>query len=162
MSDASARRSPDPVLIRVAAASEAETIASVIRVAFTTVAEEIGFDIPPVHETANDVLSTFREGDAVLVAEIAGAVVGTVRGETLDDGGVMIRRLAVLPEQRGFGIARSLMLALEDAYPAASRFELFTGAEAVGPIALYTSLGYRVIEPRREMGFPLVYLEKCR
>jgi len=162
MSDATVPPAPVSVLIRSATVSEAETIARVIRAAFLTVAEELGFDIPPVHETPSDVRSTFEAGDAVLVAEVDGAVVGTVRGETLDDDGVMVRRLAVLPERRGTGIARGLMLALEDAYPAASRFELFTGAEAVGPIALYTSLGYRIVESRRDMGFPLVYLEKCR
>jgi len=75
---------------------------------------------------------------------------------------VMVRRLAVLPDVRGRGIARALMCALEEAYPRAERFELFTGAMAEGPIALYTSLGYHLIEPREDMGFPLVWFEKCR
>jgi len=54
------------------------------------------------------------------------------------------------------------MRALEDSYPDAQRFELFTGAMATGPIALYESLGYKLIEPREDMGFPLVWFEKCR
>jgi len=54
------------------------------------------------------------------------------------------------------------MVALEEAYPDATRFELFTGEMAKGPIALYESLGYRLIEPREDMGFPLVWFEKCR
>jgi GNAT superfamily N-acetyltransferase len=85
-----------------------------------------------------------------------------VRAESLPGGGVMVRRLAVLPEARGQGIARALMRSLEEAYPDAERFELFTGAMASGPIALYTSLGYHLIEPREDMGFPLVWFEKCR
>jgi GNAT superfamily N-acetyltransferase len=142
--------------------SEAEAIASVIRAAFATIAEAIGIDIPPLHETAADVLATFSAGDAVFVAEVNGAVVGTVRGETIESGDVMVRRLAVLPAHRGAGIARGLMRALEDAYPGTRRFELFTGADATAPLALYESLGYQLFEPSEKTDFPLVYLEKCR
>lgn len=150
------------VTIRLATCEESEAVAKVIRDGFATVAADVGRDIPPLHETAADVEATFDAGDAVLVAEMDGRVVGTVRGESLEGGGLMVRRLAVLPEARQRGIARALMRALEDAYPEAQRFELFTGAMASGPIALYESLGYRLIEPREDMGFPLVWFEKCR
>lgn len=162
MDDAAVPHSAEPALIRLADPSEAETIAGVIRVAFATIAEAIGIDIPPLHEMAADVLATFSAGDAVIVAEVDGVIVGTVRGETMEGGDVMVRRLAVLPAFRGAGIARRMMRALEDAYPQVARFELFTGAEAAGPLALYESLGYRLMEPRETMGFPLVYLEKRR
>jgi predicted N-acetyltransferase YhbS len=151
-----------PAQIRCALPSEAEVIAAVIRESFATVAAEIGFDIPPIHESADDVLETFSAGDAVLVAVVDGEVVGTVRGETMAGGDVMVRRLAVLPANRGAGIARALMQALEDSYPYVRRFELFTGSMALGPLALYESLGYRLIEARQTEGFDLVYLEKCR
>jgi len=148
--------------IRLAKRQESEAVAGVIRDGFETVAAAIGRDIPPLHETAADVEATFDAGDAVLIAELEGRVVGTVRAESISGGGVMVRRLAVLPYARGRGIARALMRALEDAYPDAERFELFTGAMAAGPIALYQSLGYQLIEPREDMGFPLVWFEKCR
>lgn len=150
------------VTIRSADRVEAEAIAAVIRDSFATVAEEIGFDIPPLHESAADVLETFSAGDAVLVADVGGVIVGTVRGETMASGDVMVRRLAVLPANRGTGLARTLMQALEDSYPHVRRFELFTGSMAHGPLALYESLGYRLMEARRIEGFELVYLEKCR
>ena len=153
---------PDGILVRHASRDEAPAVAEVIRNAFATVAADVGRDIPPLHETTEDVLATFESGDAVLVAEASGKVVGTVRGERIGGGGVMVRRLAVLPELRRAGVARSLMVALEEAYPDATRFELFTGEMAKGPIALYESLGYRLIEPREDMGFPLVWFEKCR
>ena len=161
MSDATPS-TPAPALIRRATRDESPAIAGVIRDGFQSVADSVGRDIPPLHETAADVEETFDAGDVVLVAESDGRIVGTVRAERLEGGGVMARRLAVLPEARGHGIARSLMRALEDAYPDASRFELFTGAMATGPIALYESLGYKLIEPREDMGFPLVWFEKCR
>ena len=153
---------PTPALVRQASRDESPAVAGVIRDGFATVAADIGRDIPPLHETAADVEETFDAGDVVLVAEIGGRLVGTVRAESLEGGGIMVRRLAVLPEARGRGVARSLMRALEDAYPDAERFELFTGAMAAGPIALYQSLGYKLIEPREDMGIPLVWFEKCR
>jgi len=153
---------PTPALVRRATRDESAAIARVIREGFQSVADSVGRDIPPLHETATDVEETFDAGDVVLVAESDGHIVGTVRAEGLEGGGVMARRLAVLPEARGHGIARSLMRALEDSYPDAQRFELFTGAMATGPIALYESLGYKLVEPREDMGFPLVWFEKCR
>jgi GNAT superfamily N-acetyltransferase len=162
MSELAAPNEPGSALIRAAEPDEAEAIAGVIRAGFATVAEEIGFDIPPLHESAADVSATFDAGDAVMVADVDGAIVGTVRGETMDSGDVMVRRLAVLPANRGAGIARRLMLALEAAYPDVSRFELFTGADARAPLALYESLGYQLFEPSEAVDFPLVYLEKCR
>ena len=162
MDENGSHHAAQPVRVRAADSSEAEMIAAVIRAAFATVAEAIGVDIPPLHETADDVRATLAAGDTALVAVVDGIVVGTVRGETIPSGGVMVRRLAVLPSHRGHGVAHALMRALEDAYPDAQRFELFTGAMAEGPIALYESLGYKLIEPREDMGFPLVWYEKCR
>jgi predicted N-acetyltransferase YhbS len=160
VSDAPAGDARQRVTVRPARREEAAALADVIRRAFVT--EELVYgDIPPLHETAADVEMTFDAGEAVLVADLDGRIVGTVRAECISGGGVMVRRLAVLPDARGRGIARTLMRALEDAYPDAERFELFTGAMAQGPIALYESLGYQLIEPREDMGFPLVWFEKC-
>ena len=162
MSDEPSHHESAPVLIRRADPSEAEMVAAIVRAAFATVAEEIGIDIPPLHESADDVRATFAAGDVTLVAVIDGIAVGTVRGDTLPSGDIMVRRLAVLPTHRGHGIAHSLMVALEDAYPDAQRFELFTGATASGPLKLYESLGYRLMAHDGDVGVPIVYLEKHR
>ena len=148
------------VAIRTARREEAEAIARVIRAAFATVAEKFG-DIPPLHERADDILATMDAGDVVLAAVDGDDVVGTVRGETMADGAIMIRRLAVLPAYRRSGVARALMAELEHVYPDAERFELFTGNEAFEPLRLYESLGYRYID-RSDAKHPfLVFLEKC-
>ena len=150
------------VTIRRATREQAEEVARIVREGFQTVADEIGIDIPPVHESTAEVLPSFDAGEITLVAETPdGELVGTVRGERMDGGSVMVRRLAVLPAWRGRGIARALMLELERAYPDTNRFELFTGAGAIGPLGLYESLGYRLMEPRETGNVPLVYLEKC-
>jgi len=149
-------------VVRHARRDEVDIVAALVRESFATVAEEIGFDIPPLHESTADVLAAIDAGDAVLLAEYDGVPVGTVRGDRLADGSVVVRRLAVLPSFRRHGLARLLMTELEAAYPEARRFELFTGAEARVPIALYESLGYAPYEPASKPDFPLVYLEKCR
>ena len=96
-----------------------------------------------------------------LAADLDGATVGTVRGETRPDGTVVVRRLAVLPTSRGLGIARALLVALEAGYPYATRFELFTGDLNKAAINLYESLGYERIGTREiAPGIELVTLEK--
>ena len=146
--------------IRRASREEAELLAAVIREAFVTEAEVYG-DIPPLHETAADLEATFDAGDVTLAADLGDRVVGTVRGETMPDGAVVVRRLAVLPETRRRGLARSLIAELEAAYPHAPRFELFTGNLNRAALGLYESLGY-VRTGSREVGagIELVTLEK--
>lgn len=151
---------PHP-LVRGASRSQAEMIAEVVRRSFQTVADKMGEDIPPIHENAAEVLAAFDAGEAILVAESeSGQVVGTVRGQSLGDGSVMVRRLAVLPEWRGQGIGGALVRACEAAYPEVRRFELFTGAGPEGAVDLYERLGYTLMPPREVDGFPLTYMEK--
>jgi len=154
---------PDGVVIRLATRDEAETVAATVRRAFITEAEIYGADVPPLHERAEDVLDTFDSGDVTLVAEADGRVVGTVRGETLASGAVMVRRLGIDVEWRGRGIARALMIALEAAYANAPRIELFTGSLSAAARALYESLGYEYIRTETVApGVELLYLEKRR
>jgi ribosomal protein S18 acetylase RimI-like enzyme len=154
---------PDGVAIRLAIRDEAEAVAAAVRRAFVTEAEIYGADVPPLHESAQDVLDTFDAGDVTFVADAGGAVVGTVRGETLAGGEVMIRRLGVDEEWRGRGIARALMIALEAAYADAPRIELFTGSLSTAALALYGSLGYEYVRTETiAPGVELLYLEKRR
>ena len=97
----------------------------------------------------------------MLVAEQDGRVVGSVRGEIVDDGTCLIGRLVVQPDSRRSGIARALAVEIEALFPDARRFELFTGHLSTGPLALYESLGYRRFrEERVSPTTVLVFLEK--
>jgi ribosomal protein S18 acetylase RimI-like enzyme len=154
---------PNGVVIRAASRNEAQEVAATVRRAFVTEAEIYGADVPPLHERAEDVLGTFETGDVTLVAEAAGRIVGTVRGETLPGGAVMVRRLAVDDEWRGAGLARALMHALEAAYPDAPRIELFTGSLSTAALGLYDSLGYEYVRTDTVApGIDLIYMEKRR
>jgi GNAT superfamily N-acetyltransferase len=153
--------SPDSAVIRIATREEAAQVAATVRRAFITEAEIYGADVPPLHETAEDVLATFHAGDVTFVAEAGGEIIGTVRGETLASGSIMVRRLGVDDAWRGQGIARALMAALEAAYPEATRFELFTGSRSTDALALYASLGYRYVRTETiAPGVELLYFEK--
>jgi ribosomal protein S18 acetylase RimI-like enzyme len=88
--------------------------------------------------------------------------VGTVRATARGDGTVDVGRLAVVADALRRGVGRSLMRAVEDRFPEARRFELFTGAEATVPLALYRSMGYRVIRTEPGDAVPVVWLAKDR
>lgn len=160
MSDEDGLAQSASYIVRTARRDEADIIARVIRDAFQTEAAVYG-DIPPLHETAADIEATFDAGDITLAADLDGGCVGTIRGESMPDGTLMVRRLAVVPEARGLGIGRALLVALEAAYPGVTRFELFTGDLNGAALGLYESLGY-VRTGSREIapGLELVTLEK--
>jgi ribosomal protein S18 acetylase RimI-like enzyme len=147
-------------VVRPATRDEAEKLATLVREAFQTEAAVYG-DIPPLHETADDVEATFDASDVTLAADLDGLTVGTIRGESRPDGTIVVRRLAVLPQARGLGIGRALLVALEAAYPYVTRFELFTGDLNNTAIGLYESVGYvRIGTQEVAPGVELVTLEK--
>ncbi|PWI42206.1 GNAT family N-acetyltransferase [Streptomyces sp. ICBB 8177] len=64
-----------------------------------------------------------------------------------EDGDAELKRMYVVPEARGRGLARRVLAALEDSAAAAgrSRMVLETGTRQPEAIALYTSCGYAPI-----------------
>jgi len=152
------------VSITRATVEDAEQVLALIRRAFAPVA--VLYDdpaLPPVTESLDEHRACY-ETRVVLKAEDAdGTVVGTIQGELRPDGTCYLARLAVEPGRQGRGIARALATAIEDVFPEAARFELFTGHLSTASLGLYASLGYR--ETRRECvddRLTLVWLEKMR
>jgi hypothetical protein len=54
------------------------------------------------------------------------------------------------------------MRAAETLYPRATRFVLFTGASAAGPLALYSKLGYKAFRTQKAGSVDIVWLAKER
>lgn len=152
------------VIVVEATPEELPALLAVQKEAFSRVARQfdLPFDrMPPITESLEDLERFLGEGMRFLVAlDPDGQVVGTVRGCSNAEKTVEVGRLAVDERALRRGIARALMTALESSFPDAKRFELFTGAEARAPLALYEQLGYHVFrsgDPRYPF---LVWLEK--
>jgi putative acetyltransferase len=82
-----------------------------------------------------------------LVAVVAGRAVACAAWQAMEAGAAELTRMYVRPAFRGRGIARQLIVAIEEEALAADRpvIRLETGAHLPAAIALYGSCGYRPI-----------------
>jgi GNAT superfamily N-acetyltransferase len=131
--------------------------------AFGRVARGLGIPpdrLPPLTESLGDLERLYDTGIRFFVAvDTTGAVVGSVRGQ-LRGATVEIGRLVVDDGWQRRGVATQLMDLLESDYAEATRFELFTGAQAAEPLALYRKRGYRIDRTDTVEGVALVWLSK--
>jgi len=104
------------------------------------------YSIPPLHQDIADIRDEFRRYQ-FLKAESGGQIVGSVRAGVLD-GTCLIQKLVVHSELQNRGIGSLLLSGIEQRFPEAVRFQLFTGRESVRNHVFYTRRGYRVF---REM-----------
>lgn len=142
--------------------ADAVAIHEIQQLAYRSEAELYGdWSIPPLVEPLAATERALSEM-LVLKATISGGIVGAVRGG-LEGDTCHVGRLIVHPEAQGRGIGTRLLRALEEATPAARRYELFTGERSSRNLHLYAKLGYQrcrsaVVSER----LTLVYLEKRR
>ncbi len=151
-----------PVRVEVATTADADALLALIKRAFRPVAGQYGEDsLPPLLETAEAFHARFSD-HIVLKALDGERIVGAVLG-VMDGDSCLVGRLAVEPEWQGRGIGRLLASAIEEHFPDARRFELFTGHLSTETLGLYASLGYSEFR-RAEASerVTLVYLEKAR
>jgi GNAT superfamily N-acetyltransferase len=87
-------------------------------------------------------------GGDFIVARLDGRPVGCAGLKRLDAGSAEVKRLYVDSGTRGRGVARALMLAMEERARELGyeRLRLDTGASQPGALALFRSLGYEEIE----------------
>lgn len=142
--------------------ADAEEILELQRLAYRS--EAVLYDdwsIPPLVETLEEVRGCFAEA-TFLKACLADRIIGSVRVSAAT-GGCAIGRLIVHPDFQGRGVGTQLLLAVEAEFPAAKRFELFTGSKSERNIRLYERLGYRIFSRKRLSELvDVVYLEKRR
>jgi ribosomal protein S18 acetylase RimI-like enzyme len=153
------------LMARAAQRSELPAVLRVQHQAFERVSLQLGIapeGLPPLGETLGDLEALMDAGARFFVATAGEKVVGTVRAVLRLDGVVEIGRLGIADGYERRGIASALMRCLEDSYPDVARFELFTGADAAAPLALYTRRGYAEFEREGVGRVVLVWLAKDR
>ncbi len=146
--------------ISPAVAEDAEEILALQRLAYQSEAAIYDdFTIPPLTETLDDLKARFRDRQFLKAIE-DGRIIGSVRAFQ-DNATCHVERLIVHPGHRCRGIGSGLLSRIETLFPAARRFQLFTGHKSAGNIRLYERIGYRAFrrEPVNEK-VTLVYMEK--
>ena len=146
--------------ILTAILEDAQTILDIQKVAYLSEAEAYNnYQIAPLLEALDETKEDFQK-KTILKAVLNDKIVGSVRGYE-EKGTCYVQRLMVHPDYQNRGIAKKLMLGLEEQFPTCDRFDLYTGALSTGNIRLYKSLGYEQykIEMIRE-NIEFVFLEK--
>lgn len=114
-------------------------------------------DNPPLHP------SELRPPGGAYVVGYEGAEAVTGGGvRRLSEGVGEIKRMYVRPDQRSRGLARALLVALEDAARSMGyrAVRLDTGPKQVHALALYRSAGYVDVEPYNDNPFACFWGEK--
>jgi len=152
----------DTVVIADATPEDAEAILALQRVAYQQEAVlHDDFNIPPLTETLQDIRSAFVS-HVFLKALLGDVIIGSVRGNC-DAGTCHIGRLIVHPDFQGKGIGTRLLSGIENRFPDAVRFELFTGHKSRDNLRFYAKRGY--VETDRRVAsdrVTLVYMQKER
>jgi ribosomal protein S18 acetylase RimI-like enzyme len=152
--------SSNQAVVARATIEDAEEILALQKLAYRSEAEIIDdFAIPPLHQTLDETLSEFEQ-QVVLKVEHEGRVIASVRSY-LEAGTCYIGKLIVHPDHQDRGLGTRLLRAAEDRFPAANRYELFTGQRSEKNLHIYRKAGYRVFKSRAvSEKLTLVFLEK--
>jgi tRNA (guanine37-N1)-methyltransferase len=111
-----------------------------------------------------DVLTEDVLGSTSFVLRAGGRLVGTVRCQLLEDGGVwQIGLLMVPPDLRGRGLGRFLLDHAERVAPeSAHTYRLYTGAAKAANLAMYKRAGYSLRGPRDGVADVMVLTKRSR
>jgi GNAT superfamily N-acetyltransferase len=135
-------------MIESANIDDAEQILALQKLAYESEARLYDdWTIPPMTQSLESLVSELHN-DTVLKALDGQTIVGSVCA-TVSDNVCHIGRLMVHPSHQGRGLGTALMRAIEERFPDATGFELFTGSRSEGNIRLYTRLGYVATGARR-------------
>ncbi len=98
------------------------------------------YNIPPLTQDIDSLINDWKNG-VVLKAEINKQIVGSVRGEIVNEI-CKIGKLMVKPGFQDQGLGSLLMKEIEMQFSHCSTFELFTGNKSLKNLAFYRKLGY--------------------
>jgi ribosomal protein S18 acetylase RimI-like enzyme len=117
------------------------------------------YDLSPLTETQAEIEEVFSSRRFLKAVE-NGRIIGSLRAFE-KDGTCYIARVIVHPDFQNKGIGTRLMHEAEARYPAARRFELFTGVTDYKNQHLYTKLGYVKFKEEAHGSDPhMIFMEK--
>jgi ribosomal protein S18 acetylase RimI-like enzyme len=149
------------IAIEHASVEDAEDILDLQKLAYVSEAEIVDdFAIPPLHQTIDQVKSEF-EHQVFLKIDLQCEIIGSVRCYE-QDGTCYVGKLIVHPDHQNRGLGTRLLLAAEARFPAAKRYELFTGERSAKNLHIYRKNGYRIFKSHVvSERLTLVFLEKA-
>lgn len=141
---------------------DAEAILDIQKDAYRSEGELYGdFTLPPLVQTLEELEADFGR-QLFLKAVEGGEIAGSVRAY-LEGGTCYIGRLIVRPGYQDRGLGTRLLAEIEERFPEAERYELFTGHRSQKALHIYGKMGYEVFRTEQvHDGLTLVYLEKRR
>jgi ribosomal protein S18 acetylase RimI-like enzyme len=119
------------------------------------------FSLPPLLQTLQEINTEFN-AQLFLKAVADARLIGSVRAYEVN-GTCYVGRLIVHPDFQDRGIGGRLLDEIENRFPNASRYELFTGQLSKKPLHIYQKRGYHPFRTEQiHEGLTIVYLEKRR
>jgi GNAT superfamily N-acetyltransferase len=144
-------------LVRPARLIDAEAVASCVKAAFSPYIERIGKPPAPMLADFPEIIAAGK----VWVAEIAGRVVGVlVQYET--EAGFYIDTVAAIPELKGTGIGRALLLFAESEATRRGYQSLYlcTNIKMTENQLFYPKIGYVEYERKMDQGYDRIFYRK--
>jgi predicted N-acetyltransferase YhbS len=139
-----------------------ETILQLQKECYLSEAEIYGdYAIPPLLQDLGALEKEFAE-QVFFKAVAEGEIVGSVRA-FFDGRTCFVGKLIVKTNVQDQGIGKRLLDSIETAFPACSRYELFTGHKSLKNIYLYNKQGYSEFNRKiTNNNMTMIYLEKLK
>jgi ribosomal protein S18 acetylase RimI-like enzyme len=148
------------MMITQATAADAAEILDLQKLAYQSEAAIYqDYAIPPLTQTLAEIKAEMHNRHFLKTVAV-GRIVGSVRAH-LERGICYIGWLIVHPAYQNRGLGTELMSAVEECFPEAQRYELFTGHRSARNLYLYQKLGYRPVRSEKvSEKLTMVFLEK--
>ena len=150
-----------PLTIPPAEPADYPVLAAIGRLAFQADKEKYGLG-PAIYENPSFLLPLLQKGDSSVRKLVAdGETIGVLITRPVEPGVMHLGCLCVLPSHHSMGYGSQALRMLEQACPAARRWELDTPAASVKNRRFYEKNGYRVVnDTHLDQGPDLVVLAK--
>ena len=152
----------DKMIISQAESHDLPEILALQKIAYQSEAEIYkDYSLAPMNQTLADLKNDFSEQEFLKMI-VNGKIIGSVRGY-LREQSAYISRVIVHPYFQKRGIGHQLLRKMEESFPIARRFEVFTWYKSKRNIRFYQKLGYKIFKTEKVADtMEFVYLEKLK